>query len=86
MKNLKSTTLLATYLVASLFISQTAMAEPEGPQEQDEYFDHPHAPEVSSESVTPMHSLQMKRENYLLEEKTEQEKLHAELFPENDGN
>jgi hypothetical protein len=80
MKNLKSTTLLATSLVASLFISQAAMAGPEGTLV--EYSGHPHAPEVSSESVTPMHSLQMKRENYLLDKKAEQEKLYEELFPE----
>jgi hypothetical protein len=80
MKNLKSTTLLATSLVASLFISQTAMAGAEGTLV--EYSGHPHAPEVSSESVMPMHSLELKRKNYSLEEKTNNEKLHEELFPE----
>ena len=80
MKNFKSTTLFATSLVASSFISQAAMAGEEGTL--DEYSGHPHDTDVTSESAMPMHSLQAKRENYSLEDKTEAEKLDAELFPD----
>ena len=80
MKNFKSTTLLATSLVASLFISQAVMAGEEGAL--DAYSGHPHGTDVTSKSAMPMHSMPAKKINYILEDMTEAEKLDAELFPD----
>ena len=71
-------TLFATTLLASLFASQTVMAD-EFPEEAG---DHPHATSTDKLSK-PDGTMQMKRENYMLHQNIEEESsLDEELFPD----
>ena len=76
---LKTTTLLATTLMVSLFASQSVMAGEEGPQ--DEYAGHSHA--MSSDKTEMKNCMKNQRVNYSLpDHSTVESSLNDSVFPD----
>jgi len=74
--------LLTSAFLAALFVSQTAMANPEG--SHDEYNTIHSKPSLITESPQTVDNSEKQRANYLLEERAKETSINSDLF--GDGN